>query len=262
MARTIINTGALLLILYGGMCALLYVSQRSMIYFPQARSLGEGRSALILRTPDADLVLTTHAADRPEAVIYFGGNAEDVSFSLPQFRTAFPDRALYLLHYRGYGGSSGKPSEAALHRDALAVYEMVKQKHPRITLVGRSLGTGVATRLAALRPAEGLILITPYYSIEDLAARQFPFVPVRWILKDKYESWRHAPQIKAPTTFIVAEWDEIVPEESASALYSAFAPGVAEYIVIRGADHNNISASPEYMKALRRLPEESTKKSS
>jgi pimeloyl-ACP methyl ester carboxylesterase len=250
VARALINLIGISLILYAGMCALLYLSQRSMIYYPQPRSLGPTQSLSMLHTADAELVLTTHELAGPSALIYFGGNAEDVSLSLAELREAFPDKSLYLLHYRGYGGSSGKPSEAALHRDALAVYEMVRNKHARITLVGRSLGSGVAIRLAALRPAERLILVTPYYSLEDLAARQFPFVPVRWLLKDKYESWRHAPRIRTPAILIVAQHDEVIPAQSAQALHAAFPAGVAEYVVIRDAGHNDVSIKPEYMDAL------------
>lgn len=253
--RTLLNLIGIVLILYAGMCVLLYLSQRSMIYHPQPRSLGPAQSAASLRAADAELVLTTQETAGPSALIYFGGNAEDVSLSLPELREAFPGKSLYLLHYRGYGGSSGKPSETALHGDALALYEMVRKKHARITLVGRSLGSGVAIRLAAVRPAERLILITPFYSLEDLAARQFPFAPVRWMLKDKFESWRHAPRIRTPTTLIVAEHDEIIPEESARALLAAFPAGTAEYVVIRDAGHNDISVKPGYVNALQKLEE-------
>lgn len=251
MARTFLILAGIFLVLYAGMCALLYVSQRSMIYFPQPRSLGADQFAAALRTEDADLVLTAYETAGSPALIYFGGNAEDVSSSLPELREAFPDKALYLLHYRGYGGSSGSPSEAALHRDALAVYETVRKKHARIMLVGRSLGSGIAVRLAAARPAERLVLITPYYSLADLAARQFPYIPVRLLLKDKYESWRHAPRVRVPTTVIVAQRDEIIPEESAKALHAAFPSGVAEYVVIPGAGHNDISEKQEYRNVLR-----------
>jgi uncharacterized protein len=251
MARTIITLITTLAILYGGLCALLFFFQRSMLYFPQSRALPEDQFTSMLHTPEADLVLTVYKTAGPDAVIYFGGNAEDVSLSLPELRDAFPGTSLYLLHYRGYGGSSGRPSESALHSDALALYGRVSQDHSRITLIGRSLGSGLAIRIAAAGPVRRLVLITPYDSIANLAARQFPFVPVRWLLKDKFESWRYAPQIRSPTTLVVAERDEVTPEESASALYSGFRPGIAEYILIRGADHNTISASPDYVPALR-----------
>jgi uncharacterized protein len=254
MVRTVLGFMALIATLYVGICAFLYVFQRSLIYFPQPRALPATQYACALHTPDADLILTVYESAGPDAVIYFGGNAEDVSLSLPELRAAFPDKAMYLLHYRAYGGSSGKPSEAALHRDASALYEKASAKHARITVIGRSLGSGVAIRLAAAHPVQGLILITPYYSLADLAAKQFPYIPVRWLLRDKFESWRDAPRIAAPTTIIVAEHDEVIPEEAARDLYSAFHPGVADYVLIRGANHNDISDSPDYIRALQFSP--------
>jgi pimeloyl-ACP methyl ester carboxylesterase len=236
---------------YAALCALVFLFQRSLIYFPQPRSFGGASSRLELRTPEALLVLTAKARPGTDAVVYFGGNAEDVSASLPELAAAFPDHALYLLHYRGYGGSSGRPSEAALHEDALAVFDHVHAGHARVTLVGRSLGTGVAIRLAAMRPAARLVLVSPYDSIEELAVRQFPFLPVRWLLRDKYESWRYAPQVRAPTTVVVAERDEIIPVASSARLLERFPEGVARWLVVPGVGHNSISDSPDYLPALR-----------
>jgi uncharacterized protein len=253
MARTLFSLLALLAALYVGMCAVLFFLQRSLIYFPQPRALPAEQFFLKLPTPETELAVSAYETNSEKAVIYFGGNAEDVSLSLPELRAAFPDSALYLLHYRGYGGSSGKPSEAALHRDAAFLYALTREKHAQVTVIGRSLGSGVAVRLAATHAVHRLILITPYYSLEELASRQFPYIPVRWIVQDKFESWRHAPRILAPTTFVVAERDSVVPEASSRALYSAFPRSVAEYILIKDADHNDISGSVEYVPALQGL---------
>ncbi len=250
MTRILFSFATIFAALYIGICAALFFYQRSMIYFPQTRTLPADRFDQKLSTPEADLVMTAYETGSSKALIYFGGNAEDVSLSLPELRAAFPDSALYLPHYRGYGGSSGKPDEAALHRDAEAVYAKVREKHAQITVVGRSLGSGVAIRLAAKQPVQRLVLVTPYYSIESLASRQFPYIPVRWLLQDKFESWRHAPRIDVPTIFVVAERDEVIPEESSRALHSVFKKGVAEYIVIDDAGHNDISSKAGYVAAL------------
>jgi pimeloyl-ACP methyl ester carboxylesterase len=113
----------------------------------------------------------------PKALIYFGGNAEDVSRSLPGLSQAFPDYALYLLHYRSYGGSSGTPSEEAIQRDATALFDRAHAEHPQTVVIGRSLGSGVAVRLASQRPASRLILITPYDSFQEIAASHYPALP-------------------------------------------------------------------------------------
>jgi pimeloyl-ACP methyl ester carboxylesterase len=116
--------------------------------------------------------------------------------------------------------------------------------------MGRSLGSGVAIRLASERPAVRLVLITPYSSIVELGARQFPYFPVRWLMQDKYESWRYAPKITVPTLLIAAGNDEVIPRASTEDLYSRFPPGVAALQVIPGVGHNTISNSPLYFTSL------------
>ncbi len=239
------------LFLYAGACVALFAFQRSLIYFPQPRAFGGPADTQIVKAAGADLVVSVRPHAGPKALIYFGGNAEDVSASLASFTGVFPHHAIYMLHYRGYGGSTGKPSEESLHADALALFDQVRLDHPDIALVGRSLGSGVAARLATERPASRVVLVTPYDSIEQLAAQQFPFFPVRWLLTDKFESWRYAPSIRVPTLLLQAEHDEVIPGASTERLHAAFASGVASRIVIRGAGHNTISDSGQYLDSIR-----------
>jgi len=250
MSRTLVSLFAWVAVLYLGICALLFVFQRSLIYFPQPRAVGTPESILKLPVADADVLVSVRPHDGPNALIYFGGNAEDVSLNLPGFSQAFPDYALYLLHYRGYGGSSGSPSEAAIQRDAIALFDQVRAAHPRTVVVGRSLGAGVAVHLASQRPASRLILITPYNSLQELAVSQFPYFPVKLLLRDKFESWKYASRIAAPTVLIAAENDEFIPRSSTSKLFAHFTDGVASLKVIPGTGHNSISESPEYWKLL------------
>jgi pimeloyl-ACP methyl ester carboxylesterase len=190
------------------------------------------------------------ATRRPNAIVYFGGNGEDVAYNLPEFSSAFPQHALYLMNYRGYGGSSGTPTEQAIHQDAQALFDWVHARHAHVVVMGRSLGSGVAIRLATERPAARLVLITPYSSIVELGARQFPYFPVRWLARDKYESWRYAPKLTVPTLLIAAENDEVIPRASTDDLYSRFKPGVASLQVIPGVGHNTIGNSPLYLTSL------------
>jgi pimeloyl-ACP methyl ester carboxylesterase len=250
MSRTLIFLVVIAVALYLALCAALFVFQRALIYYPQPRSVDSADSLLTLPVDEAQMLVSVRAFKGPKALIYFGGNAEDVSRSLPDFGRAFPDHALYLLHYRGYGGSSGSPSEEAIARDAMALFDKVYAEHPQIAVAGRSLGSGVAVRLASTRPATKLLLITPYNSLEELAERQFRWLPVKWLLKDKYESWRYAEHITVPTRLIAAEQDEVIPGASTRRLYSHFPPGVATLQVIAGTGHNSISNSAEYLKAL------------
>jgi uncharacterized protein len=238
-------------VLYLGACALLYAFQGSLIYFPQPRAVGTSGTVLKLPVADADVLVSVRPHAGPKALLYFGGNAEDVSRSLPEFSRTFPDHALYLLHYRSYGGSTGKPSEEAIQRDAAALFDLAHAEHPETAVIGRSLGSGVAVRLASRRPASRLILVTPYDSFQEIAASHFPHMPVRLILRDKFESWRYAPRIAVPTLLIAAEHDEIIPRASTERLYTRFAKGVASLEVIPGTGHNTISASPRYLELIR-----------
>jgi pimeloyl-ACP methyl ester carboxylesterase len=90
------------------------------------------------------------------------------------------------------------------------------------------------------------VLVTPYDSLADVAAQHFPYVPVRWLLRDKYESWRYAPQVTAPTWIIVAEDDEVIPRSSSDRLRTRFREGIVSYVVLPGVGHNTIQDSPNY----------------
>jgi pimeloyl-ACP methyl ester carboxylesterase len=240
-----------LLLLYGAACIALFAFQRSLIYFPQASAFDTPSSTLSLPVRGADLAVSVRPHTGTKALIYFGGNAEDVSANLSSFSQAFPDYAIYLLHYRGYGGSSGKASEEALRADAQALFDQVYEQHPDIAVIGRSLGSGVAVRLASERPASRLVLVTPYDSIQAVAAQRFRYFPVGLILTDKFESWRYAPKIRIPTLLLGAEFDEIIPRASTERLNTAFAKGVASLVFIPGVDHNTISSAPQYLDAMR-----------
>jgi pimeloyl-ACP methyl ester carboxylesterase len=247
--RSLMKFLLITLLLYTGFAAYLYFFQRSLMYFPQPRRIPDA-PFIILQRPDARIQVTTHALEEPDALLYFGGNAEDVSVNLPDFARQFPHHALYLMHYRGYGDSDGKPMEDAIMADALALFDAVAEKHQRIAVAGRSLGTGVAVRLAAERPVSRAVLITPYDSIEYVASRAFPYMPVGWMLKDKYESWRYAPQVSAPTLILMAENDEVIPAESTERLHRLFHKGVSTMRVIPEARHNSISFAGAYENAL------------
>ena len=239
---------------YLAACAGLFFFQRSLIYFPQPSASAQPASRMELAVDGARLHISVRPHSGSKALIYFGGNAEDVSASLPELAAAFPGRAIFLMHYRGYGGSSGSPTEAALHQDALALFDKVYSAHPEVLVVGRSLGSGVAVRLAARRPVERLALVTPYDSVQGIAAAQFPLFPVRWLLADKFESGRHAPRVTAPTIIIAAEHDEVIPRSSTHLLHARFAQGVAKFVVLPGTGHNTISANPLYLRLLNADP--------
>ena len=250
MMRTVAGLLLTAATMYAIACLVLFFSQRSLIFYPQPRGLGNEASLMKLQVKDVQLNVTTRQLQVLDAVIYFGGNAEDVSSSLPELEKAFPAHALYLMHYRGYGGSAGKPGEEALVADALALFDQVRTQHPNVTVIGRSLGSGVAVHLASVRPVARLVLVTPYDSMVELAARQFPMFPVRWLLTNKFESWRYAPQISVPTTLIAAENDAVIPGASTNLLLTRFKRGVARLVVIPSTGHNTVANHPLYAQTL------------
>jgi len=253
MPRTILILATIAAFIYIALCLVLFLAQRSFIYYPQPKSATSGKT-ITLNVDGAMVLVSTVQRQSEDAVIYFGGNAEDVSYSLPTLAAAFPDRSLYAMNYRGYGGSTGKPSEAALIADALVLFARVHADHSHIIVIGRSLGSGVAIHVASERPIERLVLVTPYDSLLNIAASQFGFFPLRWLMLDKFESWRYAPKVTAPTQLIAAQNDEVIPAASTAALYKHFPPSHATLSVIPGVGHNTISESPEYIHLLSKAP--------
>ena len=246
-ARVLVGFAAVSLATYAGLCALLYSKQRNLLYFPQPMTPGGEARTVPLRSHGPRVLVSVREVPGQAAIVYFGGNAEDVSQNLPRFEAAFTQHSLYLLHYRGYAGSEGTPNESDLFADALALFDHAHRRHRRVIVVGRSLGSGLAVRVASARPAAKLVLVTPYDSIVGVAAGHYPFFPVSLILEDKYESFRYAPLVRAPTRIIMAEADRTIPPASTRQLYTRFAPGVATLEVVPGADHSDVTQDPRYL---------------
>jgi hypothetical protein len=221
---------------YGGLCLLMFMAQRSFIYFPRPAADPAGR--LELQVGGTRVLVAHRPHPGPKALIYFGGNAEDVSLTRAELATLLPDTALYLLHYRGYGGSEGRPSETALRADAQALYAHVASRHSEVSVVGRSLGSGPAVHLAATRPVGRLVLLVPFDSLLAVARDAMPWLPVDLLLRDRWDAAAEAPLVAAPTTIVAAAFDEVVPLARARALHRAFRPGVAELVVVSDLDHN------------------------
>ncbi|MEB3243875.1 MAG: alpha/beta hydrolase [Cyanobacteriota bacterium] len=234
---------------YGGLCLLMAFAQRSFIYFPQPAA--DPSRQLELRVGGTRVRVSHQAGAGERALIYFGGNAEDVSLTRAELAALLPDTSLYLLHYRGYGGSEGSPSEAAIRADAQALYSHVAARHPEISVVGRSLGTGPAVHLAASRPIHRLALLVPFDSLLAVARSSMPWLPVDLLLRDRWDAAAEAPRVRAPTAIVAAANDQVVPARHAIALHRAFAPGVAQLQVVADLEHNTpLSASPALRAAL------------
>ena len=190
---------------------------------------------------------------QPNAILYFGGNGESVVNNGPQFADIFPSHTVYLVNYRGYGGSGGEPTEASIYNDAQHAYDMIKARHTSVSVIGRSLGTGVATYLAATRHIDKMVLVTPYDSILNVAQARFPWYPMSLLLKDKYESVERVKDIKSPTLVILAENDVVISPEHSKRLIQAFPPSQIVVETIERAGHNNLSNTHRYYELLKRF---------
>lgn len=216
---------------YGGVLALMYVFQRALLYFPDtartlpaAAGLGQA-SEVTFDSSDGEKLLAWYAPPRDgkKLVLYFQGNAGGLDLRADRFNWLTADgTGLLALRYRGYGGSSGKPSEAGLIRDANAAYDFAAARLPptRLVLFGESLGTAVAVALGAERPAAGVILDAPFTSAADVGAAAYPFAPVRWLMKDTWHSDTRVGRIKAPLLVLHGELDRLVPIRFSERLFA------------------------------------------
>ncbi len=207
---------------YGALLVLMYVFQRSLMYFPDTKRTPPALAGLpqaeevVLVSSDGEKLIAWHVPPRAgkKLVIYFQGNAGALDLRAERFgRLTADGTGVLALCYRGYGGSTGSPSEAGLIRDALAAYDYAVARQPaaRIVLWGESLGTGVAVALAAERDVGGVILDAPFSSIADVGAAAYPFAPVRWLIKDPFHSDRRIARVHAPLLIRHGEGDAVVP---------------------------------------------------
>lgn len=220
-----------------------------MLYFPTPAAIGIQAQPFELKTDDIILKGWVTNPGKQRAMIYFGGNAEAVEYNAEVFKTTLPDVTVYLLPYRSYGGNPGELTEENVYSDALQLYDQIKSRHNSISVLGRSLGSGVATYLASERKIDKLVLVTPYDSMVNVAKAHYPAFPVSFIIKDRYESWRRASRINSKVLVVIAGTDEIIPRASTDNLLRHFKrkPNV---IVFDGAGHNTPSDSTEYDKAV------------
>src|SRR4051812_41767040 len=217
-------------LLYVALLALMYVAQRKLLYFPDTRriapaSLGvTNAEEVVLDTADGEKVIVWHVAPRDDkpVVIYFQGNGGGLNLRAHRFRRIAADGlGVLALNYRGFGGSSGTPTEAGLLLDAAAVYGFAAERYgaARILVWGESLGPGGAVALAAEHPVARVLLESPFTSTAEVGAAIYPFVPVRWLMKDQFHSDQRVGRISAPVMILHGVGDTVVPIRYGERLY-------------------------------------------
>jgi uncharacterized protein len=243
---TLVALGALVL-------ALFWAGQRRLIYLP----FGEVPPPAAVGLPRAEPVsfaaedgvtlrgwFVPGSGPAPKAtVIVFNGNAGNRAFRAPlAARLAERGVQSLLFDYRGYGDSPGSPSEEGLARDARAARRYLAERgdvdQNRVVYFGESLGTGVAVRLATEEPPSALVLRSAYTSLVDVGRHHYPFLPVRWLLRDRFPSLERVAGLRMPVLVIAADHDTIVPTAQSERLYAAIT-GPKRLVIIDNADHND-----------------------
>jgi fermentation-respiration switch protein FrsA (DUF1100 family) len=175
-------------------------------------------------------------------ILYFHGNGDFLAGFFGRFREFIADgTGIVALSYRGYAGSSGRPSEQGLLRDAAAAYAFTTARYSadKIVVWGFSLGTGVAVALASEQPVGRLILEAPYTSIADVAASAFPIFPVRLVLKDSFHSDQRIARVRAPLLMMHGERDPTIPITFGERLF-ALANEPKKFIRFEHGGHNDL----------------------
>jgi len=195
----------------------------------------------------------TPAPNRKGIVLYFHGNMRNIeryANQAPLFTQNGFD--VWMVDYPGFGKSTGKRTEEVMYDDARLLHAMALKEvsTDSIVIYGRSIGTGVASYLAAHQPCQQLILETPYYSIEAIAKHYAPIFPVKWLMNYRFPIYEYLPQVKAPVTILHGTRDEIIPYRQAQRLSAI--KGVA-LVTIPSGKHNNLSSAPLFQQTLSRL---------
>lgn len=242
-----------ILVTYLIFAAGLYLFQKRIIYLPTAAVESDLVQTRVISREGIDLNLGVMNPGMPDAFIYFGGNAEATYANADAFAEWFPYHTIYLVNYRGYGGSGGEPGQQALYEDALYMVDLIRDDHQTFSAVGRSIGSAVAAHVAAQRDLHRLVLVTPFAELVSLAQSAFVVFPMQWLLTEQFQTIESIEQVDEPTLMVIAGQDEIVPAENSEALRLALVNrlGVDATIdTIPTANHNTVGDSQQYRQLL------------
>ncbi|MCD6017714.1 MAG: hypothetical protein K0S53_835 [Bacteroidetes bacterium] len=246
--------GIIIVVIYASICALLYFSQDNLLFHPQPTDKTE-IAKIIEANPGFDTVSfimkdgnRTYGflskdtlEEKLPLVLYFGGNAEEVSH-LMEYRNYFPNSVMALINYRSFGLSRGIISEKTMFSDALEIYDQLisnpKVDANKVIVIGRSIGTGVATYLSSQRKTTATVLITPYENMIEVAFEKYPFVPIGLLINHRFESDIYAPKIVTPMLALISSNDQVIPKHHAYALTKAWKGSTSVLEV--NEDHNSI----------------------
>jgi uncharacterized protein len=231
--------------------------QRKLLYFPSSLRVQPADAGLngvterVLTTQDGQQIITWVGQPKPgfPTILYFHGNGGDLSGRAARMATYLEQGyGMTMMSYRSFSGSTGSPSERANIADALLAFDTLVTsgtKASDIIVYGESLGSGVATQVAAARNVGGIILDAPYTSTVDVGARNFWFLPVRLLMADRYETIRHIKKVTAPLLIVHGESDVVIPVAMGRAVHAA-ATSPRQIVTFPGAGHENHSDYGSY----------------
>jgi hypothetical protein len=224
------------------------VFQRRLLYFPDRRLTHpaeagmSGVEELRLLTADGEMLVAWYLPPRDghPLILYFHGNGGALVDRIPRFRMfAASGYGFLAVSYRGYGGSSGSPTQTGLMRDGKAAYREARARGyegKRIVVMGESLGTGAAISLAATREAAALVLDSPFSSAVDVAAVHYWMLPVRWLMLDQFRSDLAIRDVHIPVLFVHGDEDNVTPIDLARRLFER-ANEPKAFIGVAGGGH-------------------------
>ena len=237
-------------VVYLGFIGILFVLQREIIFLPagyseqQGRALAEERGLLFWKQEGVFHGWKDVVEGGETAALIFHGNAGG-AVHRDYFRDLFRNVdggmniSVYLLEYPGYGFREGRPSEEMFREAALKAYDAIYERYRTLLLVGESIGSGTATRLATEREVDGVLLITPFNRLSAVAAHHYPWLPVRLLLRDHFRNDKHLQEFSGPVAFVVAGRDRVIPFQLALDLYEGY-DGPKLWRLQEQADHNSI----------------------
>jgi len=230
---------------YVAICAVACVMQRKLLYFPDETPVAPQGSMedVTLETSDNVRIKGTWwPGSRDVAIVLFHGNAGNRGHRFDWMRPLISlGWGVFLVDYRGYGGSDGSPSEDGLNRDADAVVAWMAEHHPKKRLVyfGESIGSSVALACATRHAPAGLVLQSATLDLADVAGLHYPIFPATWLMSDRFNARTSIGDLKAPLLSIHGDADTIIPMKLGRAVFDRYA-GPKEWYEIEGAGHNDM----------------------
>ena len=237
------------LICYIVLVGFLYLTQRSLLYYPihswvSAKQMGLMRASDVTYQTKDGLTLRAwyqKATGGRPTLILFHGNQGKLASRVPTMQAALKQGfGMMATSYRGYSGNPGKPTEEGLYNDAEAAIAFLEKqgvKTADMILFGRSLGTGVAMEMATRYNFKAVVLLTPYTTIPDAAQHHYWYVPAKWLVKDQFDNLKKAPLIDEPVLVFHGDKDEVVPYDMGQQVYSALKSS-KQLLTVEKGDHN------------------------